>query len=277
MSSPGTDVQYISAGKACLDQGDYDCAAKNFAKVSPSDVNDQAQDTAYMLLDQNGADFAGFVDAFVGDGKGGGGGLTSLGTHISQKGGASGEAKRVALANAVVQSQNITGNPSLKGLVQFLTATALSGEILSELAGSDGSIPKTAIALNPTACVATAGVCALPATLPTPLPTPIAGVNGGDPNPCSPPTGTIFTRAGATTDIVATSPTSTNPSLEQFFSAITYSLSGLSAVGSGGSSFSATSSTLKTLSTVDIETNTPTEGTGDRCLRYEILVVGIGT
>src|SRR3954469_7732827 len=68
--NPTTDTQLISAARACFDRGDIACAKENYEKLSANNADIAASETAFAMLDENGAGMASFIQAF---GSGGGG------------------------------------------------------------------------------------------------------------------------------------------------------------------------------------------------------------
>ena len=147
---PSGDAQLTSAAQACLNAGDFKCAADYYGKLSSSSSDIAASGMAFDLLDQNGADFGSFVTAF-GNGANNSAGIfvTLLADHLSTR--SPGPTLRLGIFHAFQQVEKMNPGP-LRGVVRFTSAIALIAEILSEDAGSPGSLLATDLAADPGGC-----------------------------------------------------------------------------------------------------------------------------
>jgi hypothetical protein len=126
--SPTSDVQLLSAARACFDQGKFDCALEHYGKLSGSHADIAAAEMAFMQLDQAGAGMGALMKAV---GNGGSGGAASLSRMAGSLAPSAGEVKRQQILAAYLKAKNIQ-DPSLRGLVRFTSAFALAAEILGE-------------------------------------------------------------------------------------------------------------------------------------------------
>ena len=207
LSNPGGDEQLLSKARACLDQGDYDCAMVAYGQVSSDQADVKASEEAYTLLTQYGGGFKGFATSFgtSPDGKG-------LSILANQMVSGAGESKRLAIHQAYKKHEDIKASPSLKNLVRFLGATALAGEILAETAGTDGVFKANDFVKSPTGCSLT--ICSNPASY----------------DPCDAGITTLST-ASTNGNIVTETPSGAAPTMDQLYTAVNEASSALTALG----------------------------------------------
>ena len=244
LNSPSGDEQILSAARACLDQADYSGALVLYQKLSSNYSNTVASESAYAILDENGADFGAIASSF---GKSPNGkGLSALANAMIL---GAGETRRLALYQAYQKAALITGNPTLQGFVKFMASIALAAEMLAENAGADSIMSYSDLAEGGSSCTTTA--CGL-----------------GQAS-CNAATGGKFSTS-VFAGLDAAQPTGTNPSLDQLYSAITQAVSGLSAMGAAGG----TSSSFTHLLGTD---GLPSVGTMQAaCFRATLIAQGIG-
>jgi hypothetical protein len=148
IDKPGNDAQYLSAAEACMDQGNYACAAAEYAKVT-SDTDQALSDESLALLAQSGAKFETFAQTF---GSGGnlnpGSAITNLATLLIPT---SGQASRLQILGALQNVPKIT-DISLRGFVRFLSGLSMVAELLSEDA-TTATFTAADLAQSPTACM----------------------------------------------------------------------------------------------------------------------------
>jgi hypothetical protein len=156
-SEPSTDAELLSAARACLDQGDLECAKKNYQKVSKSYSEERSSELAFLLLDQAGASMGVFMEAF-----GGGGGGTQLTKLINRLAPIASENRRLALFAAFQQIEGIS-TLKLRGLVRFVSSIALVAHLLAEDAGADRTFTRADLADDPESCLVSTCVVPLPA------------------------------------------------------------------------------------------------------------------
>ncbi len=153
IDKPSGDEQILSAARACFDQADYACAREYYAQLSGSYADIRASEEAFLILAENGATMADFMETF---GSGGGGeALTALAERMAP----GSVAKRLKVQNAFRKYDEITGNPSLKALVRFVGSVALAAEFLAEeIPSAGGQLTKERIASGGGSC--SSGTCA---------------------------------------------------------------------------------------------------------------------
>jgi len=248
---PAGDAQLISAGRACFDRGDFSCALDNYSKLSSSSTDVQVSERAFAVLDRQGASMAAFLTAFTSTGGQTGAALGSLARAMAT---GAGESRRLAIYDSYLTYKNITTNTQLKGLVRFVTATALASEILAEAAGADRIVSQDDIASVGATCAnATAGTCGALAQCNAPASTVLVNTVHGD------------------IDTAANRPTG-SPKWDYIFYAIDNALTGMNALGAGGT-FSSTSSVFNSIRLL----GTPSAGPpGDNCFRFYLLSNGLG-
>lgn len=144
---PSGDAQILSAARACFDRGDLACAREMYAQLSSSYADTVASETAFAILDENGASMGEFM-AYVGRGATGSA-LTTFAQNMATLGANS--ERRHAIWTAFKKKDSIT-NPDLKNFVKFTTALALAAEFLAENAGGDGILLQSELMANPASC-----------------------------------------------------------------------------------------------------------------------------
>lgn len=149
MDNPSGDVQYLSAARACFDQGDLTCALDYYGRLSTEYSDTNNAESAFAILDQNGATMANLVSA-IGNGQNGGKILTSLSDKLSTIG--TGESVRIALYSAFTKTTSIN-DANLRGLVRFTSAMAIVAVALAEINGSNGVLDQTDIVTDATTCI----------------------------------------------------------------------------------------------------------------------------
>jgi len=142
VDKPSGDEQILSKARACFDQADYDCAREYYAQLSSSYADVRASEEAFMILAENGATMADFMETF---GSGGGGaGLTALAERMAP----GSVAKRLKIQEAYNKFDYTAPGASTdptKQLVRFVAATALAAEFLSEKITSGNRLLRTMI------------------------------------------------------------------------------------------------------------------------------------
>ncbi|MBU6375972.1 MAG: hypothetical protein KGQ59_08260 [Bdellovibrionales bacterium] len=151
IDNPGGDEQYLSAARACFDQGDFDCARENYAKLSGNYAETRAAEEAFLLLTENGASMGVFMETF---GKGGdGSALNDLAEALAP----GSEAKRLAFQQAYNKfsaAQYASGSAQVQ-LVRYITSLALTAELLAENIPAGGRLTRNRIVDDGTSCTET--------------------------------------------------------------------------------------------------------------------------
>lgn len=258
MDNPSNDDQYLSAARACLDKGDFQCALDNYGKVSGAETDVANSEIAMTQLDEQGADMAAFMNfvADLGD-QTPGYAITKFAERLVPN---AGLAKREAIWNAFNMRSQIN-TPDLANFVEFAGGLSLAGELLAEGADSTTAIlSQSDLANNPSTCIAAGVSCAA-----------TAGCDG----PTS-GTGSNLTGASGTPDITSTSPTNANPSLDQVYQSINASITGLANLGATGR-FSSISNLLSTYNHISGGAAPSSGGSATvRCFRYALISINVG-
>jgi hypothetical protein len=263
LDNPGSDPQYLSAARACFDRGDFNCARENYAKLSSSYSDTATAEQSFLTLDEQGASMGAFME-FVGDmtDKGTGKALTIFANRLTS---GSGVTRRVTLWNVYNSAKNgsIT-NPDLKNFVTFISALALTAEMLAEGAQGSSQLIPGHIATSSSSCQSSGTACA------------------GAAATCNAPAGaTLVYGTGAIPDITTTSPSNTNPSTRQLYDMINETLSALTALSASGK-FSGAVSDFNSIANVlnGIGGSAAIDGgpnVADQCFRHTLLTMGVGT
>lgn len=243
--SPTGDTQLLSAARACFDRGDIACAKDLYSQLSSSQSDVANSETAFAILDENGADMAAFMGAFGGGA--GGQGITKLANALIAKG--TGSTLRNNILGAY-QKVNSISDTNLKGLVRFVAGITLLAEVMAEGAGT--SFDADDVVATPSACKAASSVTACAG-----LAACGVGDNGID-------------DGGSAVNINSDTALG-SPSLEMVDNIITNINNALSnEIGAGGSIADGAKGFAAALDLI-----TPATGSGD-CYRYTLLQQGVG-
>lgn len=134
LDNPSGDEDLLSAARACLDQGDYECARRYYEQLSADSNDSMHSELAFTTLDENAIGLSGILSALGGGNISGGKLFTLLANHIGTT--ASTE-KRSALYGAFKRTQYINGS-QMRGLVRFITSITLLSHLLAEVRGNGG-------------------------------------------------------------------------------------------------------------------------------------------
>jgi len=247
---PFGDSQILSKARGCFDRGDFVCATQYYAKLSGGAGDTGNSESAFELLAQYGVTSTVLMTAVTGGGSSGGKIITSLGGTLTTAAPA-GQTARLAFFHAY-QKSLVIADPKTKGLIRFLTALALTSELLAENARTSGKIKQTDLVVDPTTCAASAPLY----------------ISAG----CAAPTGgTLITGTTVTLTTATDTDMSGTPTLYMINAAIGEISAGLSQMGSSsslGSSSSAFSSALIAIALVP--------GTDSPAYRATLVGNGIG-
>lgn len=262
LDKPSGNDQLLSAARACFDKGDLTCAQADYSQITGSLTDQATAENSFTYLAQQGASMGAFI-TFVGNinALGTGGALTQFADALSP----GDQSRRLGIWQAYSMSAKIQ-DPSLQNFAAFISSMALTEEFLAEDESTPGTLAKTDIALDPTACLA-AGDCAT------------ALVTSG----CQQGNGGLTQTA---TQVLSTSqsPTDTgSPSLDQLYDSIIAAATNLTSLSAGGRLATATSSfNLITSLTVNGTSYRPSATVpivnhkAARCFRFLMLQQGIG-
>lgn len=244
--SPSSEARLRSQGRACLDSGDYACAREAFTKLQSSNADQAQMGLAIAQIQELGAGFDEFAQAFGTSPSGGG--LSTLANRMISTGKLSpGKAARLKMYEAYQRVGSIS-NASLRELLRFLTATALAAEILAEGSGSDRLFTATDLAVGGLNCQ----------------------FNTCTNDSCDTGTGDLTTSSEAG-NIKTTAPNTDSPSLDQLYYAIEEAVLGLTNLGAG------TSTTQNLQAILSTGNGIPSSGfAGARCFRATLIENGVG-
>lgn len=249
IDNPTSDPQHLSAARACFDQGDLACAKEHYQKLGAGSSDTAISESAFALLDEQGASLSAFLQ-FVGnsgcDGCSGGTALTKLAELLSP---GAGEAKRLAIYEAFKKRNDIQ-DAKLRAFVQFLAGLSLAAEILGEATGADGSLKKTEVVFA-SGCEIT--TCAAATA-------------------CDAPSSSVI-KDTASGDLSTSTPSGTSPTLDELFDAINYTYSALQSLSASGN-LSSSSEGFQQILTVGRPSDNPVAK--GRCFRAQLLGFGIG-
>lgn len=249
IDSPSGDAQLKSAARACFDRGDMECALEHYQKLSSSESDVIASETAYTLLDQEGASMGAFME-FVGNGADG----AALTTFAERLMDGAGKTRRMAIYTAYKKHTEISAeNTSLKAFVKFIGALSLAAEILAEAGGADGSLTISDLVSNASTCSANLTSCSTESA-------------------CGAPAGGLLPSSPAFDDIETTEPNTDAPNLDQLYWAIKYAYEAATALSANGK-FAGTQTGLSEIFNVG---RPSTAAPIDQCFRAQLIDFGIG-
>ncbi len=137
MDSPGTNEQYLSRARACFNDGDKDCALEYYGKLTGDFVDIATAESAFVILEDNGAGIKDFITA-LGDNADGAKGLNNMASAMSSR---KGSDLRRALQEAYKKADSISdNNKELRGLVRFVSAFAIMAAVFAEEAATHGNV-----------------------------------------------------------------------------------------------------------------------------------------
>lgn len=247
---PGGDAQLLSAARACFDKGDFNCAQNYYSQLSSADADVKTEEQAILVLAQNGATMAQFMN-FVGNltDLNGGKAITIFANGMIPK---AGLASREALWNAWQSYKNIS-NTDMSFFVQFIGALSLAAEIMAESAAGGSTVGQNDIVNNASSC--TTSGCAANAA-------------------CGAPSNGQLTE-GPAYDITTTLPSNAVATSRQFFDMITAAETALQNLSQGGK-FSNVFNTFQSITQGISSSQLDTLSAVDYCFRAELLSQDIG-
>lgn len=256
MDAPSGDAQILAAARACFDRQDYTCALELYGRASGT--GDQAtSETAMVIMEQAGMGMVDFMGA-IGAGGAGGTIINSLTRAASTK--SPSKATRIAIFQAYKKVALIS-NGSLKGMVRFIVASSLLGELLAEIAPAGQTLRKTDLVTNASSCISAGNpLCAVP----------------GD-TTCDGPTlgGTAFTLDDANAETLLGADTVNLSMVHAAIQAISTAL-GSTELGGSGSFAQGSSAFSGDMLNAEIGGNAITPPTFPDCYRHFLLLLGIG-
>ena len=164
LSSPSNDAQYLDAARACLDQGNYDCAQKNYEALSNS-YNDVkiSEEGLTTLASQNIFSISDLVES-LGTNLGSAASFSILAVAMEQRGITNGSYRTTI--KQIYDNDAGINDIKLQAFSKFLTSLAMLNELLANAVGSDGQLTASDIVADPTTCKTSNGAdtvaCAAP-------------------------------------------------------------------------------------------------------------------
>jgi hypothetical protein len=257
-AGPSGDDQLLSAARACLDNGDFQCATSYYEQLSSADADIATSEMAFEIFDQQGAgmsNFTQFVGDLAQDSSAVGKAITNFAERL-QANGTYGESSRVAIWTAFDTYNNITDNSSLAQFVRFVGSFALVGEMLAETQGTDSELHQSDLVLNATSCLST-------------------GLSGCATNAACGTGSSLLSSTATSTQIDGTNaaaPTETHPSADHLNDALDSVVESLTTLGAQGKFGSALS-----IFTEFTQATAPSSNAAiNQCFRYALISQGVG-
>ena len=154
VDNPSGDIQTLAYARACLNQGSFQCALNNYAKLTSVYDDISKSEQAMVILNQQGGTMGAFAAAFGTGSKNttGGAAISKLAGTMSSGAGAT---RRTELGRAAILASSISSqSANLKHMTRFLVALVFFAAVLGEDTGSSTGMLATELATSPTACIA---------------------------------------------------------------------------------------------------------------------------
>lgn len=228
LSKPSGDEQILLAARACLDQGNYDCAKTYYAALSANYNDYRLSEGGFTTLASNGIFTMRDLVSSLGTSTGNGSSMTSMANIISANGKFD-SATRTTIQTVFSANTAIT-DAHTKAFAQFFTAMTMFNSVLAA-AGNGGLVAESTIVTS-TACK-TDNAC-------------IANAH------CAIGTGTNLTfNAGDTaTSMSSSTGWTTSPTVQKLIVAATEASNQLTALTGQSNNYSGLLKTIQTLSNI---------------------------
>lgn len=232
LSKPADDQQYLLAARACLDQGNYECALANYNSLSSAYNDVKIDEIALTVLAQDNIFSMKDLISSLGTSTGSGASFAFMANGLASRG------VKSAAIRTTIQTLYLSGNsivnPKIKAFSQFITSLAMFNEILAN-AVQGTTLQSSDLAANGPQCKAlAAGAC-------------VANASGY----CSAPAGTQFTyNAGDTSDITSATAVSGTATIQKLVNAAAAATSQLSNLTGKSSNFSGVVAAIQALNTL---------------------------
>lgn len=147
VDKPSSNAQILSAARACLDEGNYSCAATYYGQLSsPSD--ESRSEAIFTNLAEDGVTVATFANAVIAGSSNAGKLITKFAGQLT---GIASVTTRLNFFHIYQQYKNIQ-EPHAQGLVRFVTGLTLLSEIFAEGANKSGIFQASDLVSDPTSC-----------------------------------------------------------------------------------------------------------------------------
>lgn len=122
---PEGDSQVLAAARACFDEGDYQCALQNYAKLTSATNDVKYSEEAFLIITRQGLGMSNFYSAF---GQGGDGrSLTKLANGLIDP-----SPTKRGLFFEAYKKGDLISNRNLRGLVYFIASVAVAANVIAE-------------------------------------------------------------------------------------------------------------------------------------------------
>ena len=247
LSSPSNDQQYLLAARACLDQGNYQCALDNYnalsnayhdIKISEIALTELAQGNIFSMKD--------FI-ASLGNNSGSGASLAFIANELANRGITSASVRTTI--QTIYTNENQINDPNLKAFSQFIAAVAMFNEVLAN-AVTGSVLTSNNIAAHGAACK-TSSNCTTDATN------------------CGAPVGTQFTFNGADhSDISSGTPMTGSATIQKMVIAAAAATAQLEELTGQSSNYAGIISAMQQFSQINVGAAT---AAADQCSRQLII------
>jgi len=159
VDKPKGDPQLLSAARACLDRGDYECAKEYYNQLSDGENDTKLSELAFTEMAETDAFSIRDLITSLGSDRGGGNSFLKIAELMASRGKTDGNTR--AILQSAYASVGGIQNTDLKSFMQFITALGMFNEVLANAVGTDGVLTASDLAQNPTACASAGAGCAL--------------------------------------------------------------------------------------------------------------------
>lgn len=135
---PSGDEQILSAARACLNRGDFECAREHYQALSAAKNDIKVSETILTTLAENQVFSMADLINSLGSSRGGGESFAKMAEFIAARGKAT-RASRVLLSKAYQDANAIQSTP-LKSYIQFVTSLAMFGAVLGTAVGDNNTL-----------------------------------------------------------------------------------------------------------------------------------------
>jgi len=151
VDKPKGDPQLLSAARACLDRGDYECAKEYYNQLSDSENDTKLSELAFTEMAETDAFSIRDLITSLGSDRGGGNSFLKIAELMAGRGKTDGDTR--AILQSAYASVGGIQNTDLKSFMQFITALGMFNEVLANAVGPDGVLTASDLAQNPSACI----------------------------------------------------------------------------------------------------------------------------
>lgn len=163
IDKPSGDIQLLDAARACLDQGDFDCANDYYQKISDNTYDIKAHEGSLAILGKNNVFYMSDLISSLGGGIGSASSLITLAQTLRTR------EKTTSTTFDLIQStysrSSGISDPTLKAFSQLISSIAMMSAVLGNPVGPDGILTASDLAATPNTCKSqTPATCAAAAS-----------------------------------------------------------------------------------------------------------------